>query len=261
MTLTKPVREHAGVETTQLESSTPAAATAAGVARFGFWAAVSTGALTVVTFGLALTALPNKVPYPFTSEVIAAQWPGDYLWMYTAILLMLSFTALVAAVHQNAGPEQRIYSVLALCAGVASSTVLLIDYFIQVTVMQPSLEKDQVDGWAMLTQYNPNGVFIALEELGYLLMSLTLLCLAPVFTKRTRTERSLRRLFVATFAGTVTALAIVSALRGIDRGDVFEIMAICIVWLSLIIGTPLLATVFRRAADGSPVHSGSEVGR
>ncbi len=62
-----------------------------------------------------------------------------------------------------------------------ATAVLLIDYYIQVTVMQPSLVKGQLDGWAMLTMYNPHGVFIALEEIGYLLMSVVFLCLALVF--------------------------------------------------------------------------------
>lgn len=222
---------------------------AASAATLGFRAAVATGLLTVVTFGLALTALPDDVPYPFTSQVIADQWPRDYLWMYPAMVLMVAFVALVAAIHQYAPAARRIFGVLALCSGVAAATVLLIDYFVQVTVMQPSLEKDQLDGWAMLTMYNPNGVFIALEELGYLLMSLTLLCLAPVFTRRSRAERWIRRLFVGSFAATVAALVAVSAMRGIDRGDLFEVLVICIVWVSLIIGSPLLAIVFLRAAD------------
>jgi hypothetical protein len=55
--------------------------------------------------------------------------------------------------------------------------------------MQPSLEKGQLDGWAMLTMYNPSGVFIALEELGYLLMSLAFVCLAAVYVQPSRLER------------------------------------------------------------------------
>jgi ammonia channel protein AmtB len=111
--------------------------------------------------------------------------------------------------------------------------------------MQPSLQKGQLDGWAMLTQYNPNGVFIALEELGYLLMSMALLCLAPVFSGSSRRERILRWLFVLSFATAVAALVVVSILRGIDRGDIFEIAVICTVWLTLIVSTPLMALTFR----------------
>jgi len=40
----------------------------------------------------------------------------------------------------------------------------------------------------MMIQYNPHGVFLALEELGYLLMSLSFLFMAPVFAGRSRLE-------------------------------------------------------------------------
>lgn len=218
----------------------------------GVVAAWATTTLTVVTFGLALTALPDKVPYPFASQRIAEQWPGDYWWMYTAMLLMLAFVALVAAVHRSARPSRQVYSMLGLCAGVLSAAVLLIDYFVQVTVMQPSLEKGQLDGWALLTQYNPNGLFIALEELGYLLMALTLVCLVPVFDGHNRSERALRMLLAGCFAVSIGALAAVSAVRGIDRGDVFEIAVICTVWLTLIAAGPLIAVVLTRSRRRLP---------
>ena len=44
----------------------PEIARTQGSYRFAIWIAVITSALTVITFALALTALPNKVPYPFT---------------------------------------------------------------------------------------------------------------------------------------------------------------------------------------------------
>jgi len=47
--------------------------------RLGSMVALAMAGVTVVTFALALTALPNDVPHPFTSDVIADQWPGDYL--------------------------------------------------------------------------------------------------------------------------------------------------------------------------------------
>ena len=114
--------------------------------------------------------------------------------------------------------------------------------------MQPSLEKGQLDGWAMLTMYNPNGVFIALEELGYLLMSLALVCLAPVFMQRNRVERTIRWLLVLGLASAVASLVGVSVVRGTDRGYVFEIIVISIVWLTMILVGPLVAVAFRRAA-------------
>ncbi|MBN1631390.1 MAG: hypothetical protein JW990_16640 [Thermoleophilia bacterium] len=218
-----------------------------GAQRLGFWIAIVTAVLTVVTFALALTALPDSVPYPFTDPVIAQQWPGDYLWMYPAMVLMLLFVALLAAIHEYAPPARRVYGLVGLCVAVIAAAVLIVDYYVQATVMQPSLEKGQFDGWAMLTQYNPNGVFIALEEIGYLLMSLALLCVAPVFMQESRLERAIRWLFALSFAAVVLALIVVSALRGIDRGVDFEIIVITVVWLTLIVGSILIALVFRRA--------------
>ena len=219
-----------------------------GVARLGFWVAALVASVTVVTFALALTALPDKVPYPFTDPVIAKQWPGDYLWLYPAMLLMLLVVAWVAAIHAWAHPSKQVFSLVGLCAAVGSAAVLLIDYFLQASVMQISLEKGQRDGWAMLTQYNPNGVFIALEELGYLLMSVAFLCLSAAFGDTTRIERALRWLLRGSFAVTVLAFAVISAVKGMDRADTFEIVVISIVWLTLIAAGILTAILFRREA-------------
>ena len=202
--------------------------------------------VTVVTFALALMAGADDTPYPFTSDVIAAQWPGDYLWMYPAMLLMLLFVVVVAAVHEYAPADRKIFSLVGVCLAIIAAGVLLITYFIQVTVMQPSLEKGQLDGWAMLTMYNPNGVFIALEESGYLLMSLALAVLAPVFIHKNRVERTIRWLFVACFVAAVGALVAVSVTRGIDRGVLFEVSVISVVWSTLIVAGPLVAVVLRR---------------
>jgi hypothetical protein len=232
---------------------TPAleAETARTTFRTGYWSALATTALTVLSFGLALTAVPDRVPYPFTSHVIAEAWPGDYLWMYPAMVLMVVFVALVAAVHACAPPARKIYALVGLCLAGVAAAILLMDYYVQVTVMQPSLEKGQLDGWAMLTMYNPHGVFIALEEIGYLLMGLVFLCLAATFVRRNRLERTIRWLFTLSFAAGLVSLIVVAATRGIDRGDAFEIIVISIVWVTLIAAGPLLAIVFRRAVRQS----------
>jgi hypothetical protein len=224
-------------------------------ARFGFWAALATPILTIVTFGFAITALPNSgrgcqtdcVTYPFAGDLVASQFPGDYLWMLPAMALMLLFVALIAAVHQFAPASRRVFSQVGLCLAVVAATVLLVDYFIQFTVMQPSLEKGQLEGWALFTQYNPNGVFLALEELGFLLMSVVFLAIAPVFDGATKVDRALRWILVGGFVTTLAALAVVSALFGLDRQDTFEIAAISIVWLTLLAAGPLMAVTFRRA--------------
>ena len=231
-----------------LDPTTSVDATRADAAgRLGFWIGLVTAALTVVTFALALTALPDAVPYPFTSQVIVDQWPGDYVWMYPAMVLMVLFVALLVAIHESTPPARRTYSLLALCVGVIAAAVLLITYYIQVTVMQPSLEKGQLDGWAMLTNVQPErrlhrtrGARLPADEP-------RLPCLAGVFVGASRLERSLRG--STSRASPCRSAPSLSSSRwsGIDRGDLFEIIVISIVWLTLIAGGILTALVFRRA--------------
>jgi hypothetical protein len=155
-----------------------------------------------------------------------------------------------------------VFSLVGLCLAVVAATVLLIDYFIQFSVMPMSLQKGQLEGWALFTQYNPNGVFLALEELGFLLMSVSFLAIAPVFVGRTKVERALRWILSGSFAVSIAALAAVSAAFGLDRQDTFEIAVISIVWLTLVVGGPLMAVVFRRAgmnaADPEPVRAAAQ---
>ncbi len=215
--------------------------------RFGSLVALAMSGLTVATFALAFMAGSDDSPYPFSSDAIANNWPREYLWMFPAMLLMLLFVAFVASVHQYAPATRKIFSLLGLCLASIAAAVLLITYFIQVTVMQPSLEKGQLDGLAILTMYNPNGVFIALEELGYILMSLALAVLAPVFLQKNKVERTIRWLFVSSSATMVGAFIAVAVATGIDRGVLFEVIVISIVWLTLTVSGPLVAVVLRRA--------------
>lgn len=221
--------------------------------RVGAMVALTMRGVTVATFALAYMAGADDSPYPFSSDATAANWPREYLWMFPAMPLMLLFVAFIASVHEYAPPTRKIFSLLGLCLAIIAAAVLLITYFIQVTVMQPSLEKGQLDGWAMLTMYNPNGIFIALEELGYILMSLALAVLAPVFLQKNKVERTIRWLFVLSSATVVGALIAVSVATGIDRGFLFEIIVIAIVWLTMVVAGPLVAVVLRRDANQEAV--------
>ena len=127
--------------------------------------------------------------------------------------------------------------------------MLLADYFVQFSVVPVSLMNEQKEGVALLTQYNPYGLFIVLEELGYLLMSLSFLFLAPVFTGGGRLASVIGWIFVAGFVLMVGFLVAISAYYGLDRMDRFEIGAISIDWLVLLINGVLLSFLFRRREE------------
>jgi hypothetical protein len=169
--------------------------------------------------------------------------------MYPAILLTLLFVALMVCLHHYAAPEKKIFSQIGLAFALISATALIFDYFIQVSVIQPSLMKGETDGIAILTQYNPHGLFIALEEIGYLMMSLSLLCVAPIFSSRDRLEGAVRWVFIVGFLLTLISFIVTSMVYGLYREYRFEVAVITIDWLVLILAGILLSVVFKRATQ------------
>jgi hypothetical protein len=219
----------------------------------GFYTAILTTAVTTVTFGIAFFTPPLSGPfctgscfrYPFTD--IASRFPRDYLWMYLAILLALIFIVLMVCIHHYASREKKVFSQVGLSFAIISATVLIIDYFIQISVIQPSLVNGETEGIAILTQYNPHGIFIALEDIGYLMMSIAFLFMAPVFSVTNRLEGSIRWIFVAGFVLTVMSFIMLSILYGINLEYRFEVAAIAINYIVLIVSGILLSVVFKRS--------------
>jgi hypothetical protein len=59
----------------------------------------ATGLLTPLAVAPEPTAPRNRASSPYASEAIAGEWPGDYYWMFLAMVLMVLPVGLVAAVH------------------------------------------------------------------------------------------------------------------------------------------------------------------
>lgn len=223
--------------------------------RVGLYSAILTAVTTALTFGLAITAVPNAgagcrvdcVGYPYLDTL--SEFPGDYLWMPPAMVLVVLYVVLVSSIHAQATPYKKVYSQIGLSFALISAGVLLGDYFVQFSVVPVSLMNGQTEGIALLTQYNPYGAFIVLEELGYVLMGLSFLFLAPVFAGRGRLGSAIRWVFIGGFVLTVIFLAAISAIYGLERMDRFEIAAISIAWLVLLINGVLLGFLFRRRKE------------
>jgi hypothetical protein len=229
-------------------------ATTHHVYRFGFYVAILTAVLTVITFGIAIFTPPISGPscadscidYPYVDD-IASRFPRDYLWMYPAMVLTAVFVVFITSIHHYAPAEKKIFSQIGLAFAIMAAAILIVDYFMQVSVIQPSLDNGETDGIALLTQYNPHGIFIALEDIGYLLMSVAFLFVAPVFSEQDRVEMALRWIFAGSFVLVMLSLIVISIIYGIDREYRFEIAAILIDWLALIVAGILVSIVFRRA--------------
>jgi hypothetical protein len=167
--------------------------------------------------------------------------------MYPAILLSLVYYVLMVSIHYFAPAEKKVFSQLGISFALISTATIVIDYFLQVSVIQPGVLLGETDGIAMLSQFNPHGVFIALEEIGFLMMSLSMLCMAPAIVGNTKVEKAIRWVFIACFALNAIYLGLYTMLYGIHREYLFELTTISINWLTLITTGILLSIMFSKA--------------
>lgn len=217
----------------------------------GLWVPILTGIATLITFFIAFRTEPLSGPfcldgcfvYPFTN--ITSRFPADYLWMYPAMGVMLLYVILMSLIHFSAHENKKIYSQTGLLFALSAFIVLAGDYFVQLSVIQPSLLLGEDDGIALLSQFNPHGLFIALEEFGFLLMSISFIFMAPVFADG-RLQRVLRWTLITSFILNMVALVWIAAQFGVFREYRYEIASISINWLTLIIVSALLVALNKK---------------
>ena len=223
--------------------------------RVGIISSISLSVVTLFTFAVAFMTPPlsgplaagQRILYPYTN--ILERFPRDYYWMYPALLMMLIFIVYLATIDQYAAPGRKVFSRIALIFGAMAAGILFTDYFVQLTVIQPSLLNGELEGIALLSQYNPHGIFIALEEAGYLLMAVAILFLAPVFAGRGKVKGALRWTAVLNFLLAIISLAVITAIYGISREYIFEIAIITLDFASLFILGLLSARLFAMRED------------
>jgi hypothetical protein len=188
--------------------------------------------------------------YPYTDAVAFVS--RDYWWLYPQSLLLVLVLVLLVRIHAVATPRAQVFSGIAVALGTVAVTVLLVDYVIQLAVLQPSLLRGETAGLSVISQYNPHGVFIALEDLGYLLFGFALLIVAGVFTRRSRVERGLRWLFLIGGGLTVAGLPALAITYSADLEYRYEVAAIAVTWITFIVGGLLLFRWFGNTVPPPP---------
>lgn len=225
--------------------------------RLGLWASLLTAIAAAAALGIAVTTAPARsgpfcmealvgacVTYPYTD--VAAFVPTEYIWMVPAMLMALLFVVLVACIHQYATADKQLFSQIAFAFALIAATAHTINYFIQLAVVQPSLLRGELDGLALFSQYNPHGIFIALEDVGYLMMGVAFLFLAAALGGRDRLERAIRLVFLISSILAIGSLVLLALLYGLELEYRYEVAAILIDWLALIVSGTLLSVFFLR---------------
>lgn len=220
--------------------------------KFAYYIAFTTAILTIVSFAVAIMTPPLSGPwcqgscfqYPYTD--IASRFPRDYYWMFLAMILFLFYLAMMVCLHHVTQTAKKHFSLLGLAFALMATLILFSNYFVQVSVIQPSLLLGETDGIALLSQYNAHGIFIALEEIGYFFICLSFFCFVPIFSNNTGNEKAIKWTAIVSLFLTVFAFILISMTFGIRREYIFEIAVISIVWLEQIVLSFLLARYFRK---------------
>lgn len=220
---------------------------------FNAGVALFTSVLTLLTFIIAYNTPPASGPacresvcyaYPFLD--VASRFPKDYYWMFPTMVILVAYIILMVILSNRTEEKKKLFGQITVIFASISGAVLLVTYFTQLSVVQPSLLKNEADGISLLSQFNPHGLFIALEELGYLLMSVSFLFAGLAMTVKTKLEKWIKRVFVGSFVLTVLSLMIILATMGLNKEYIFEIAAITITWFTLIINGFLIFRLFNK---------------
>jgi len=222
--------------------------------RLGFPVAIALAFVTALAFGLGIVTPVRSGPYctglcmAYPYAEAGAFFPRDYLWMPAAMLIAPLFTVLVACLHFCVPVGAKPLTLLALCFASIGTAVLASDYFVQMLVVQSSLAHRELDGVALLTQYNPRGLFIALEDLGYLLIAVAFLPIAAAIPRSLRAGAALRWTLAVAFVLALIAFVSMALLFGLEMGLPFELAIISIVWIGLVVAGIESSLLFRQAA-------------
>lgn len=221
------------------------------VSGFGYKVSLATAFLTIITFVIAVLTPPLSGPfctadcfqYPFTD--IMDRFPRDYYWIYLAMILLIFYLVMMICIYQTIANDKKHFGLISLSFTIMSTLVLFTDYFIQVSVIQPSLLAGETDGISILTQFNPHGIFIVLEEIGFIFMMFSFVAIVPAFSNDSRNKKTIKWTSIAGFILTILSFVLISFIHGIKREYRFEVAIISIVWIELIILGFLYARYFK----------------
>jgi hypothetical protein len=220
--------------------------------RFGWYSSLAVVIMTILTWGFGMIAVPPAGPfcpgdcmeYPFSD--LLDYYPRDYYWMYLAIFQVFAYLLFMISNYFTAKTERKIFGFSSVAFSIITAVILLTAYFVQFSVVPISMMKGESEGIALLTQYNGHGIFIALEDLAYITMSISFLFLAFVFSPGTRLEKAIRVIFLIAFPLLVLAFVFYTVKYGIDRSYRFEVAAISVNWLVIISAGILLNIHYRK---------------
>jgi hypothetical protein len=233
----------------------PAARTAS---RIGCPAAVLLALLAAVGFLIGIATPPRSGPfcsigciaYPFAEADLF--YPRDYFWMIPGVLLTPMFVLMAGCLHFCVPPRAKPLTLLAFGFATIGMAIVTLDYFLQILAVVPSLAHHEAEGVAFFTQYNPHGAFLAMEDLGYLLLAAAMLFAGAAVPRNIRPGHSLRWLLLLAGGLSLVTFTAMAVAFGSEMALPSEIAIILIQWPALIAIGILQAIFFWHAGGRFP---------
>ncbi|KUO53496.1 MAG: hypothetical protein APF76_11830 [Desulfitibacter sp. BRH_c19] len=206
--------------------------------------------ITFITFVFAMIAVPisganapnGGILYPYLETI--ERYPRDYIWQYLAMFMICIYLINIIIIKTIINKEKQIYIQIASSFAIIATATLLINYYVQVNVVPISLMNQEYEGIALITQYNPHGIFIALEELGYIMMAISFGFLIPVF--RGKHTNIIAVIYLLAVIIAIVSFIFISIQYGLDKLDRYEVIIISTTWLVLIINGILTGNKVRK---------------
>lgn len=221
-------------------------------ARLGYLASTVLAILAIFGFSLGIVTPPRSGPYctgaciAYPYAEAAQFFPRDYWWMAPASLLAPFFMAVAVCLFFCISEMSKPWCMLGVCFSALSTAIIAMVYSIQVLAIQPSLVHGEMDGVAIFTQYNAHGIFIVLEDVGYLFLAIAFLLLGMAVPRSVRPGTVLRWTLLIAGSLSFVALAAFSVIFGLEMALPFELAIISIIWIGLSLSGVLFAFLFKR---------------
>jgi hypothetical protein len=131
--------------------------------------------------GAAIASIAYAVPQLLQVAGLLAD-PWDRIFIFApSLALAPAFVLAVAAAHEGAASDRRIFSLGALALAILYAANVSVVYVVQLGAVIPHDRAGQGAAMAIAACCNPGMPATAIDLLGYTYMSLSTLLLAPVF--------------------------------------------------------------------------------
>jgi hypothetical protein len=166
------------------------------VYRIGFWAALLAGVF-AVAYDIGQLAEWLGLLGSGGGPENDSTWYGLVILLVPSLFLGISFVITMVCVHGQTPGDRRIWSHIGVAFAIMYSTLICMNYFVQLTLVAPHLFRGDVDAAVRPFLFNVFDSFTySVDLLGYSFMSLSTLFAAFVFSGP-GLEKTVRWFFIA----------------------------------------------------------------